>query len=89
MKKIKEIEIFMVSMVWRTVSSFGKDVMRTFERYFIDDKSTHEEHKNPYYTFINQEETCNMILSEFGLNPKISHIINGHVPVKVKKENLR
>src|SRR3712207_1757571 len=26
-----------------------------------------------------------MILSEFGLNPKISHIINGHVPVKVKK----
>lgn len=64
---------------------FGKDVMRTFERYFIDDKSTHEEHKNPYYTFINQEETCNMILSEFGLNPKISHIINGHVPVKVKK----
>lgn len=64
---------------------FGKDVMRTFERYFIDDKSTHEEHKNPYYQYIDQEETCNMILSEFGLNPNISHIINGHVPVKVKK----
>lgn len=64
---------------------FGKDVMRTFERYFIEDKSIHKEHKNPYYRYIEEEETCDRILEEFGLNPKISHIINGHVPVKVKK----
>jgi fructose-1,6-bisphosphatase-3 len=25
-----------------------------------------------------------MILEEFGLNPKTSHILNGHVPVKIK-----
>lgn len=64
---------------------FGKDVMRTFERYFIDDKKIHKENKNPYYTFINKKETCEMILREFGLNPETSHIINGHVPVKVKE----
>ena len=64
---------------------FGKDIMRTFERYFIDDKKIHQENKNPYYTFINEKETCVMILREFGLNPENSHIINGHVPVKVKE----
>ena len=64
---------------------FGKDVMRTFERYFIDDKKIHKENKNPYYQFINKKETCEMILREFGLNPETSHIINGHVPVKVKE----
>ena len=64
---------------------FGKDVMRTFERYFIDDKKIHKENKNPYYTFVNKKETCEMILREFGLNPETSHIINGHVPVKVKE----
>ena len=64
---------------------FGKDVMRTFERYFIDDKKIHKENKNPYYQFINKKEKCEMILREFGLNPENSHIINGHVPVKVKE----
>lgn len=64
---------------------FGKDIMRTFERYFIDDKKIHKENKNPYYMFINKKEKCEMILREFGLNPESSHIINGHVPVKVKE----
>ncbi|MDA3905479.1 MAG: fructose-1,6-bisphosphatase [Bacteroidales bacterium] len=63
---------------------FGKHRMTTFERYFIDDKKTHEEIQNPYYEFRNTEETCNMILNEFDLNPNTSHIINGHVPVKAK-----
>lgn len=64
---------------------FGKDSMKTFERYFVEDKATHTEEKNHYYTFYNEEETCDMLLEEFDLNPKISHIVNGHVPVKVKK----
>ena len=64
---------------------FGKDAMKTFERYFIDDKESHTENKNPYYTFCNTEETCRMILEEFGLNPNISHIVNGHMPVKTLK----
>lgn len=64
---------------------FGKDVMRTFERYFIDDKTIHKENKNPYHKLINDEEICNKVLLEFGLNPSMSHIINGHIPVKVKE----
>lgn len=61
---------------------FGKEEMKTFERYFIDDKKIHKEKKNPYYRYCNEEKICKMILTEFGLNPNISHIINGHVPVK-------
>ena len=61
---------------------FGKNKMTTFERYFIDDKNTHKETKNPYYKYRDDESICNNILVEFGLNPDISHIINGHVPVK-------
>lgn len=61
---------------------FGKEEMKTFERYFIDDKEIHKEKKNPYYRYCNEEKICKMILIEFGLNPNISHIINGHVPVK-------
>ena len=62
--------------------------MKTFERYFIEDKETHVENKNPYYKFCNQEETCDMILKEFKLNPKISHIINGDVLVKREKGRI-
>ena len=59
--------------------------MKTFERYFIDDKSSHIESKNPYYIYYNEEKVCRKILEEFGLNPNVSHIINGHVPVKTLK----
>lgn len=64
---------------------FGKNAMKTFERYFIDDKSSHIESKNPYYIYYNEEKVCRKILEEFGLNPNVSHIINGHVPVKTLK----
>ncbi|HID52426.1 MAG TPA: fructose-bisphosphatase class III, partial [Anaerolineae bacterium] len=49
------------------------------------DKGTHREEKNPYYTLRDREETAVAILQEFGLNPETAHIINGHVPVQVKK----
>ncbi|EKQ56509.1 MULTISPECIES: fructose-bisphosphatase class III [unclassified Clostridium] len=65
-------------------SLFGKEDMATFERYFINDKSTHKEKKNPYYDFRDSEEMCNIVLEEFGLDPLESKIINGHVPVKNK-----
>ncbi|RII36445.1 fructose-1,6-bisphosphatase [Clostridium chromiireducens] len=65
-------------------SLFGKEDMTTFERYFIKDKSTHKEKKNPYYDFRDSEEMCNLIFKEFGLEPTESKIINGHVPVKNK-----
>ena len=64
---------------------FGKKKMTTFERYFIDDKVTHKEVSNPYYSLRNEEATCKRVLAAFGLNPETSHIVNGHVPVKVSK----
>jgi len=64
---------------------FGKKKMATFERYFLDDKETHHEESNLYYKLRDDQGTINRILEEFGLDPEVSHIINGHVPVKVGK----
>lgn len=63
-------------------SLFGKREMTTFERYFIKDKATHKERKNPYYYLRENEEICRKILTEFDMNPDQGHIINGHTPVK-------
>jgi len=64
---------------------FGRDRMTTFERRFIEDESTWTEPKNAYYRFYEDPTVCDMLLAEFGLTGKHRHIINGHVPVKVKK----
>ena len=63
----------------------GKNRITTFERYFIDDKGTWEERKDPYYSHLESPETAEMILKEFGLTRRRSKIINGHVPVKIRK----
>ena len=63
---------------------FGKAKAATFERYFVEEKEIHKEEKNPYFTLIENEEICDKVLKEFGLETKKSHIINGHVPVKEK-----
>lgn len=64
---------------------YGKGKMTTFEHYFIEDKRTHREPMNPYYRLSIKEEYCDKILEEFGLPKEGSHIINGHVPVKIKE----
>lgn len=73
--------------IWAGPNSpvFGKDKMTTFERYFVADKETHKEKKNPYYKLYDNEEVLNRILEEFGLDADKSHIVNGHVPVELKK----
>jgi hypothetical protein len=58
--------------------------MAFFERYFLEDKALHKENYNAYYKFSEREDVCGRILSMFGLDPKTGHIINGHVPVKIK-----
>lgn len=63
---------------------FGKDKMATFERYFLADKKMHKEVKNPYYSYLEDEEVINHVLREFGLSEEKSRIINGHVPVLQK-----
>jgi fructose-1,6-bisphosphatase-3 len=63
---------------------FGNEKMATFERYFIGDPTTHVEPRNAYYSLRDREDIVRKILEEFGLSPDTSHIINGHVPVRVK-----
>lgn len=63
---------------------FCKDAMKTFERYFIDDKELQKENKNPFYIFAQKEEVCDKIFKEFGIDPEKGHIICGHIPVKFK-----
>ena len=63
---------------------YGKDNMATFEGYFVADKTVAKENMNPYYKLSEKEEFCDKNLKEFGLPLEGSHIINGHVPVKLK-----
>ena len=74
--------------IWTGAKSpvFGKDRMATFESYMIEDKETHKENKNPYYDLRDNETVVDGILREFGLaDAPDAHIINGHVPVELKK----
>lgn len=73
--------------IWAGPNSpvFGKDKMATFERYFVEEKETHAETKNSYYRLLDNEQVINKILEEFGLDIAKSHIVNGHVPVELKK----
>lgn len=64
---------------------FGKDAMKTFENYFVEDPDVRKELMNPYYKLSQQEQYCDIIFEEFGLSPENSHIINGHIPVKIKE----
>ena len=63
---------------------YGKDKMAFFERCFIADKSLHTENYNAYYTFSEKADVCMSLLELFGLDSEKGHIINGHVPVKIK-----
>ena len=63
-------------------SLFGKDDMTTYERYFIEDKDSHKENKNPYYSLREEEDILKKVFDEFELDFESGHIINGHVPVK-------
>ena len=49
--KNKELGMDLMWYLWCGKNSplFGKNKMATFERYFIDDKKTHLENKNPYF----------------------------------------
>jgi fructose-1,6-bisphosphatase-3 len=63
---------------------FGKDKMATFERYFIDDRTTHKESNGPFYINYDNPDMADSIFDEFGLSRDNAHIICGHIPVKFK-----
>ncbi len=85
--KRKKEAVDMMWYLWAGPDSplFGKDKMATFEHILISDKELSRENYNPYYEYSANEEYCKKIFDEFEMNPELSHIINGHVPVKVAK----
>ena len=89
-KRGSEERKFGMDFLWwlwagRNSPIFGRDRMTTFERRFIADESTWVEPKNAYYTYYQDPAVCDRLLKEFGLEGEHCHIINGHVPVKVRK----
>ena len=69
---------------------FGRAKMACFEQYFIGEPEACAEHKNPYYSLVENEdaavaeETVRRLFAEFELDWATGHIINGHVPVLAK-----
>ena len=89
-KRGSEERQFGMDFLWwlwagRNSPIFGRDRMTTFERRFLADESTWVEPKNAYYTYYQDPAVCEALLKEFGLEGEHCHIINGHVPVKVRK----
>jgi fructose-1,6-bisphosphatase-3 len=62
---------------------FGKDRMATFETYFVADKATHHETKDPYFAKIHDADFCARVIGELGGDRERGLIVNGHVPVKL------
>ncbi len=83
-EKLYGMDIMWYLWTGKCSSLFGKDDMTTFERYFIAEKETHKENKNPYFKLRENEMACEKIFEEFDLELDESHIINGHVPVESK-----
>ena len=86
-KEDKKNGLAILWFIWTSKNSpvFGKEKMATFERYFVENSGVKKENKNPYYEFVESEPVINRILREFGLEEDGGHIVNGHMPVKVKK----
>lgn len=81
----KEYSLDFIWYLWCGKKSplFGRERMTSFERFYLSDKSTWTEPQNPYYSHLEDEAACVRILEEFGLPEENSHIINGHVPVRL------
>lgn len=62
---------------------YGRDKMSVYTKYFKG--FSEPENKDPYYKFVCDEDFCLKVLSEFGADGKYSVIVNGHIPVQVKK----
>lgn len=76
---------FMYFLWCGLISPIAGRQFKTFERTFISDETTWKEPVDPYFSLIEKERICEKILREFDLDPKHGHIINGHVPVKVRE----
>jgi fructose-1,6-bisphosphatase-3 len=84
----KRDELDMLWYLWSGPRSplFGKDRIRTLERDLIADPKSHHEEKNPYFSLIHEAWFCEKILAEFDVDSQQGLIVNGHVPVKIEKD---
>lgn len=82
-KKQKESDLALMFYLWCGPKSpfFGKDAMKTFERYFLSDKATHKENTLYWAKNLETERFKKKIMAEFGIN----RIIYGHTPVDFTK----
>jgi hypothetical protein len=85
-RKQVQDDVDMLFYLWTGPISpcFGKDRMATFETYFVADKATHKETKNPYFKLIHEPAFCARILRELGV-VETGYLVNGHVPVKLEQ----
>lgn len=60
---------------------FGKHAMKTFERYFLIDKKTHEERSLYWHSNMKTKKFKKRLLNEFG----VERVIFGHTPVNYNK----
>ncbi|MGB3223270.1 MAG: fructose-bisphosphatase class III [Desulforhopalus sp.] len=60
---------------------FGKHAMKTFERYFLKDKATHEERSLFWQNNMQTDSFKKKMQEEFG----VQRVIFGHTPVNYKK----
>jgi fructose-1,6-bisphosphatase-3 len=83
----KQLGLDLMWYLWNGECSplFAKKKMTTFERYFINDKSSYPEISNPYFSHRDNEPLIDHILKDFDLDPNKANIISGHVPVKTLK----
>ncbi len=81
-EKQYDIDFFLYLWLGPNSPLFDKSKMATFERYFINDKTTWHEEKGNYFKLRDDEKIVDYILDSFGAKGPNRHIINGHVPVK-------
>ncbi len=84
-KRVRDLDLLWYLWCGPLSPLFGKDKIATFEMYFLDDKETHHEEKNPYFKLIHEKWFCERVLREFGVLSPDGLIVNGHVPVKIDK----
>jgi len=77
----KEIDLMFYLWCGPRSPFFGKDAMKTFERYFLSEKSTHKETLLFWDENIKKKEFMDKIMQEFGAE----RIVYGHTPVNVLK----
>ncbi|MFH2130860.1 MAG: fructose-bisphosphatase class III, partial [bacterium] len=82
-KKQKEPDLSLMFYLWCGPKSpfFGKDAMKTFERYFLVDKATHKEMTLYWSKNLESPAFKKKIMNEFGIN----RVIYGHTPVDFTK----